>query len=114
VKLKTKSIDKFPVHDVVTWWAVVEIQQLRNSYIAFVQKAQQSGTALLHDVESKAAELGKLGDLYNDFEIGTKIYDGLRSSLKQLIWTNLMSQNIPCDLLTISKLLKHLIIWKET
>jgi len=71
-----------------------------------VQKAQQSGTEFLHEVEAKAAELEKLGELYNDFEIGTKIYDGLRSPLKQLIWTNLMSQNIPCDLPTISKLIK--------
>ena len=82
-----------------------QIQQLRNSYIACVQKAQQSGTEFLHEVEAKAAELEKLGELYNDYEIGTKIYDGLRSPLKQLIWTNLMSQNIPCDLPTISKLI---------
>ena len=115
VKLKTKSVDKLPVRDIVTWWAVVDeifqptetqIQQLRNSYIACVQKAQQSGTEFLHEVEAKAAELEKLGELYNDYEIGTKIYDGLRSPLKQLIWTNLMSQNIPCDLPTISKLIK--------
>jgi len=60
----------------------------------------------LHEVESKAAELEKLAELYNDFEIGTKIYDGLRSPLKQLIWTNLMCQNTPFALPTISKLIK--------
>jgi len=81
-------------------------QQIRNYHISFVQKDQQSGTDFLHEVESKPAELEKLGELYNDFEIGTKTYDGLRSPLKQFIWTNLMSQNIPCDLPTISKLIK--------
>jgi len=46
----------------------------------------------------------KLGKLYNDFEIGTKIYDDLRSPL-ELIWIDLMSQNILCDLPTIYKLI---------
>ena len=112
VKLKTSSINQYPVFDICTWWATVaelfqpsevQIQVLCENYTACVQQDHQSGTEFLQVIEEKAAELKQLGVIYDNTEIGKKVYDGLNYHLKEFVYTNLMSQRLICDLASVIK-----------
>jgi hypothetical protein len=116
VRLKTNDIEKDPICDVVSWWAIVlnqfqpsdvQIKLLREKYTACVQKDGQTGTKYLQEVEQKADELRKLGEIYDTREIGNKVYEGLNFQLQQFVYTNFMAQNIVCDSSSISVLLKN-------
>ena len=116
VKLKTNDIDKDPICDIVSWWAIVQnqfqpsdvqIKLLREKYTACVQKDGQTGTKYLQEVEQKADDLRKLGELYTSIEIGNKVNEGLNFQLQQFLYTNFMSQQIVCDSSSISILLKN-------
>jgi len=48
----------------------------------------------------------KLGKAYGNLEIGIRLYEGLLPIIKLFVNTNLMSQQIPCDLQAVEKLLK--------
>jgi hypothetical protein len=117
VRLKTNDIEKDPICDIVSWWAIVlnqfqpsdiQIKMLREKYTACVQKGGQTGTKYLQEVEQKADELRKLGEVYDSREIGNKVYEGLNFQLQQFVYTNFMAQKIVCDSSSISVLLKNL------
>ena len=115
VRLKTGAISRVPVRDLVTWWNTVadifqpsdiKIKTLRDEYIACMQEENQTATEYLQDIEEKASELRKLGYIYSNSEIGNKVHEGLLPSPKLFVLTNLMSLRIPCDLQSMTKILK--------
>jgi len=115
VKLKTCGISRYPIFDIVTWWNTLgeifqpsdaQIKALKNEYNACEQKQNQTGTEYLLLVEEKALELSKLGKIYDNQQIGKRVYEGLLPTVKQFAYTTLMSQRITCDLQAMTKILK--------
>ena len=63
----------------------------------------QTATEFAEEISVKVDELKKLGLNYTNSEIGDKIYENLLPGPRLFIFTNLMSQRIPCDLQSISE-----------
>ena len=116
VTLKTNDITRSPISDIVSWWAVVinlfqpsdiQIKILHDKFKACVQKPGQSGTKYLNEIETKAGELRKLGEYFNNVEIGSKVFEGLNFPLQQFVYTNFMAQKITCNSASIALMLKN-------
>ena len=72
-----------------------------------MQKPGQSGTKYLNEIETKAGELRKLGEYFNNVEIGNKVFEGLNFPLQQFVYTNFMAQKITCNSASIALMLKN-------
>jgi len=116
IKVKTTNVPMFPFPDVVLWWKVVndafslsprEIEIRYEKLITFHQHSSESCKDYCTRFEKAATELTNLGKSIPPDEQGYRVYSGLRSKYRQIIYNHMTSQHVPCTISNMTDMCKH-------
>ena len=116
IKVKTTNVPMFPFPDVVLWWKVVndafslsprEIEIRYEKLITFHQHSSECCKDYCTRFEKAATELTNLGKSIPPDEQGYRVYTGLRSKYRQIIYNHMTSQHVPCTISNMTDMCKH-------